>query len=164
TASADLSVAGAQAALRLGIPRRGDQPHLLLEREELVLDVRATRPRLEAQELGLERVAGERLVDLGVRDAAALLLLDLVGHPVEGLERGSVGQTGHRLVDPTLGLGTLLLRDQEVTLALGFLDLVVELAERALELLRLTGLRLPRLLQDVRPIGVLLLPDQRLLG
>jgi hypothetical protein len=96
--------------------------------------------------------------------AATLRLLDLLGHTVEGLESRRVGKSGHRFVDALLRLSTLLLGDQEIPLTLRLLDLVVELAERGLELFGLVGLRLPRLLDRARPLGVLLLPHQSLLG
>src|SRR5690606_12771263 len=89
--------------------------------------------------------------------------LDLVGHPLERLERGPVRKPGHRLLDPLLRLRPLLLRDQEVPLPLRLLDLVVELAQRGLQLLGLLGLAPPGLLQRHTPVLVLLLPEGRLL-
>src|SRR5690606_29457317 len=138
----------------------GGQPEPLLEREQTLVHVRD----LEAGELALERVAGERLADLGGGEGAALLLLDPFGHAVERLEGGAVGEARHGLVDPLLRLRALLLGDQEVLLALGLLDLVVELAQRVLQLLRLGRLAPPGLLQCGSPLGVLLLPQQRLTG
>ena len=66
-------------------------------------------------------------------------------------------------MDPTLRLGPLLLGDEEITLAAGLLDLVVQLTERALEVLCFSGLSFPGLLEDHRAIGVLLLTQQCLL-
>src|SRR5690606_26876538 len=77
---------------------------------------------------------------------------------------GTVGEPGHRLVDALLRLRALLLRDEEVLLALGLLDLVVQLAQRALELLGLHRLALPGLLERCSAAGVLLLAQQRLPG
>src|SRR5690606_24942346 len=164
----ELVVAGrrgvAGAAAGQGRRRGGGgcgQAEALLEREQALVDVVGD---LEPCELALERIAGERLADLGGGERAALGLLDALGHAVEGLERGAVGETGHGLVDPLLGLRALLLGDEEVLLALGLLDLVVQLAQRALELLGLHRLALPGLLEGSGALGVLLLPQQRLAG
>ena len=62
--------------------------------------------------------------------------LDLLGHPLERLEGALVGHPGHRLLDPLLGLRPLGPRHQDVLLPLGLFDLVVELAQRELELPR----------------------------
>src|SRR5690606_6106957 len=72
-------------------------------------------------------------------------------------------EAGHRLVDPLLRLCPLLLRNQQVLLALRFLDLVIELTQRVLQALRLLVLPAPGLLECDRALGVLLLPEQRLL-
>ena len=70
----------------------------------------------------------------------------------------------HRLGDALLRLGATLAREEQVLLALRFLDLVVQVAERALELLGLGLVRLPRELELLRVREVLAVPDERLLG
>src|SRR5690606_10288905 len=139
--------------------RRRGQAEPLLEHEQALVHVVGD---LEPGELAFERVAGERLADLGGGERAPLGLLDPLGHAVEGLEGGAVGEARHGFVDPLLRLRALLLGDEEVLLALGLLDLVVQLAQRILQLLRLHRLALPRLLERGGALGVLLLPQQRL--
>src|SRR5690606_24022227 len=118
---------------------------------------------LELLDLGLRRVATEGLRDFRSRQRAALRLLDLLGHAIERLERRAIVEAGHRLVDALLRLCPLLLRNQQVLLALRFLDLVIELTQRVLQALRLLVLPAPGLLECDRALGVLLLPEQRLL-
>jgi len=158
-----LGVAGLKLPGLLGLRGR-DEPHLLLELQEAVIHAGVAAAGLETHELGLQGVAGQGLVDLGGGHGAPLRLLDLLGHAVEGLEGGSVRETGHGLVDPLLGLGPLLLGDEEIPLPLGLVDLLVELAEGSLELLRLLGLGAPGPVQGSGPVGVLLVPDKGLLG
>src|SRR5690606_26688407 len=154
-------IAGAAGQGRRRGGGRCGQAEALLQRDEALVDVVGD---LEPGELALERIAGGRLADLGGGERAALALLDPLGHPVEGLEGGAVREAGHGLVDPLLGLRALLLGDEEVLLALGLLDLVVQLAQRALELLRLHRLALPGLLEGSGALCVLLLPQQSLAG
>jgi hypothetical protein len=59
---------------------------------------------------------------------------------------------------------SFLLGNQQVLLALGFFDLVVELAQRFLQALGLGGLLLPGVGEMNGALGVLLLPHERLLG
>jgi hypothetical protein len=71
---------------------------------------------------------------------------------------------GHRLLDARLRFRPLGPRDEDVLLALGFLDLVVELAQADLEIL---GLRLvpdPGLVQLLRPLQRLVVAHQGLGG
>src|SRR5690606_2070849 len=107
--------------------------------------------------------AAQGVGHLGRGEGAPLGLLDLLGHAVEGLERRAIAEAGHGLVDALLRLGALLFGDEQVLLALGFLDLVVELAQRLLQPLRLVVLAAPGLLERDRALGMLLLPQQRLL-
>ena len=58
----------------------------------------------------------------------------------------------------------LLARDQDVLLALRFLDAVVELAQRHLQAVGLFPVFDPRLVQADVVLGVLVVPQQRLLG
>ena len=57
-----------------------------------------------------------------------------------------------------------LARDEEILLALGLFDLVVQIAERVLELFRLDAVLLPRLLELLAVGHVLALAHERLLG
>src|SRR5690606_35728952 len=152
-------VAGAAGQRSRRGGRRRGQAEPLLEHEQALVHVVGD---LEPGELAFERVAGERLADLGGGERAPLGLLDPLGHAVEGLEGGAVGEACHGFVDPLLRLRALLLGDEEVLLALGLLDLVVQLAQRILQLLRLHRLALPGLLERGGALGVLLLPQQRL--
>ena len=83
---------------------------------------------------------------------------------VERVERAGVAETLHRVGDLLLRFRPLLARDQDVLLALGFLDLVVEEAQRVLELLDGLLLRNPLLLELGRDVLVLLLARERLTG
>src|SRR2546426_973472 len=147
--------------LGLGWGARAEQAQLLLQVEQLLVRVGLA---LEALELLHQLVAGEILVDLGRRDELALLVLNLLRHALERLEGALVADRGHRLLDPLVRLGALLARDQDVLLALGFLDLVVQLPERDLQLLGLLTVLDPRVVQRQRPLGVLVVAQQRLLG
>src|SRR5207247_1390519 len=113
-------------------------------REQLLVRVGAALQRLE---LLHERVAGEVLVHLGRGDELALLVLDLLGHPLERLEHPLVADRGHRLLDPFVRFGALGARDQDVLLALRILNPIVELAQRQLQLLRFFPVLDPRLVQ-----------------
>ena len=93
----------------------------------------------------------------------ALLLIDLVGHALERIERRRVGEPRHGFVDPPLGLSPTLLRHEKIPLPLCLFDLVIQLAQRALELLHLRSLSSPGLVESASPFFVLLLPHQRLL-
>ena len=61
-------------------------------------------------------------------------------------------------------LGPLLPRDEDVLLALGFLDLVVQLPQRTFELLGLFAVLDPRVVQLHGVLDVLVVAQQRLLG
>ena len=100
-----------------------------------------------ASNCALQRVALELLVQLGRGDRLALLRLDLLRHALERLEGALVAHPGHRLLDALLRLGPLGPRDEDVLLALRLLDLVVELPQRALELLGLGAVLHPGLVQ-----------------
>ena len=110
------------------------------------------------------RSPDELLLELGRGDRLPLGGLDLLGHPLERLEGALVRHARHRLLDPLLGLGPLGPRDQDVLLPLGLFDLVVELAERELELLGLRLVLEPGLVQLLGALEVLVVADQRLLG
>jgi hypothetical protein len=112
----------------------------------------------------LQAIARELLVDLRRRFDHALVLLDLLFHPGEGFEGRLLGQTGHRFGDALLRLRPTLAREQQVLLALGLFDLVVEVTQGVLELLGLELVRLPRGLELLGVRVVLALPDEGLLG
>src|SRR5690242_15257676 len=82
----------------LGLPagRRREEPHLPLERDQLLIGVRL---HFQALELLDEGIAGEVLVHLRRRDQLALLVLDLLGHALERLEHTLVADRGHRFLD-----------------------------------------------------------------
>ena len=111
----------------------GSSPILRFKRQQLLIGVGF---HLETLELLHQRVAGEILVHFGRGDELALLVLDLLRHALERLEGALVGDRAHRLLNALVGLGPLLTRDQDVLLALGLFDLVVELTQRRLELRR----------------------------
>ena len=90
--------------------------------------------------------------------------LDPLFHAGERLERGLLGHRRHRLGDALLRLGAALAGEEQVLLALRLLDLVVEVAQRVLELLGLGAVRFPRLLELLPVRGVLALAHERLLG
>src|SRR3989442_7040378 len=121
------------------------------------------RPAFQRLELLHQRVSGEILVHLGCGDELALLVLDLLGHPLERLEHAPVADRGHRLLDPLVRFGALGARDQDVLLALRVLDSIVELAQRQLQLLRLFPVLDPRLVQLHGRLRVLVVTHQRLL-
>src|SRR5438445_564642 len=112
-------------ALRLGRGARRQEPQLALQVEQLLIRVGLHFDRLELLE---QRVARQILVHLGRRDELALFVLDLLRHLLERLERALVADRRHRFLNALVRLGTLLARDQDVLLALGFLDPIVELA------------------------------------
>src|SRR5690606_33945198 len=121
------------ARRRLGRWRLGgSEAHLALEREQLVVDA---VHRFELAETRGQRVARELLVELGLRFRLGFHLFDFAGHAIERFERARVAQTAERLLNRALRFGALLARDEEVLLALGLLDLVVEGTERQLQLL-----------------------------
>src|SRR5690606_7105141 len=155
----ELSLAGNARGLDGRGLGRGEA-HLALEGEQLV--VHAVR-RLELAEARGQRIAGELLVELCLRFRLGLHLLDLARHAIEGLERARVAQAAQRLLNGSLGFGALLPRDEEVLLALGLLDLVVEGAERELELLHRVLLLLQLFQELLAGRVVLLLARQRLL-
>jgi len=78
-------------------------------------------------------------------------VLDLLRHPLERLERAFVGDRAQRLLNPLVRLGALLPRDQDVLLALGFLDFVVELTQRCFELLGFFAVLDPRFCSCTAP-------------
>src|SRR5947208_1655933 len=131
-------------ALRLGRGARRQEPQLALQVEQLLICVGLHFDRLELLE---QRVARQILVHLGRRDELALFVLDLLRHLLERLERALVADRRHRFLNALVRLGTLLARDQDVLLALGFLDPIVELAQRYVELVRFLAVLAPRIVQ-----------------
>ena len=146
-------------------PTRGrgrQQAHLLLELHQRQVGRRLLAlQRLEAlrQRVALQ-LAGQLLVGLGL----GLDGLDLFGHAVEGIERRRIGQARHRVLDGLLSLGPLLPRNQDVPLALGLFNLVVEHTQLALELLDSVLLMDPLLLKLGRQLLVLLGAGEGLFG
>src|SRR5213592_2179495 len=147
-------------ALRLGRGARRQEPQLALQVEQLLIRVGLHFDRLELLE---QRVARQILVHLGRRDELALFVLDLLRHLLERLERALVADRRHRFLNALVRLGTLLARDQDVLLALGFLDPIVELAQRDLELVRFLAVLDPRIVQLQGGLRVLVVAQQRLL-
>jgi hypothetical protein len=82
----------------------------------------------------LQGVARELVAKLHGGIGLGFDLVDLLAHPLEGVEGAGIGDPGHRVLDGLLRLGSLLARDEDVLLALGLLDLVVERAQLLLEL------------------------------
>jgi hypothetical protein len=136
-------------------------PHLSLERDEIV--VGAVRP-FELLELRVQRIAGELLGQIRFGFGLRLDLIDLLRHAVERLERALIAETAHRLLDGPLGLGALLSRDEDVALALGLFDLVVEEAERLLQLVDGGLLLGPLIFQGRGELVVLALSGEGFLG
>src|SRR5258708_3312383 len=144
-----------------GLRRVGRQEaHLALERHHVL--VGAVRP-LEVLELVGQAVAGVLLGQLGPRLGLGLDLVDLGRHPVERLERALIAQAAHRVLDGALRLRALLARDEDVLLALCLLDLVVQKAQRLLQLLDRGALLGPLVLVRGGQLVVLTLPRERLL-
>src|SRR5437773_2352150 len=160
TTSAHMPTRARSEALRLGRGARRQEPQLALQVEQLLI-----RVGLHFDRLGLleQRVARQILVHLGRRDELALFVLDLLRHLLERLERALVADRRHRFLNALVRLGTLLARDQDVLLALGFLDPIVELAQRDLELVRFLAVLDPRIVQLQGGLRVLVVAQQRLL-
>src|SRR2546428_277029 len=116
-------------ALCLGRGARRQEPHLALQVEQLLVGIGLHLERLELLDQG---VARQILVHFGRGDQLSLLVLDLLRHLLERFERALVADRGHRFLDALVRLGAFLARDQDVLLALRFLDAVVELAQRDL--------------------------------
>ncbi len=136
----------------------------MLEREQLPVDVVRRRRALELLEVLREPVAGELFLDFDGRLELALVVLDALFHPGERLERRFLGERRHRVVDALLRLRATLAGDEQILLALRFLDLVVQIAQRVLELFGLELVLLPRLRQLLAVRVVLGLAHERLLG
>src|SRR5204863_8133777 len=137
------------------------QSHLALQRQQLLVRVGFHFETLELLDQG---VAREIFVHFGGRDEFALLVLDLLRHALERLERALVGDRAHRLLNALVRLGAFLARDQDVLLPLGLFDFVVELAQRTLELLGFLAVLDPRLLYLPSALHVPVVAEQRLLG
>src|SRR6185295_14566141 len=137
--------------------RRRPQPHLGLQLGERVVGPGA---RLQRLELLLKRVPGQLPGQLRRGLGLGLDLVDLLAHAIEGVEGAVVRQPAHRVLDGLLSLGPLLPRDQDVLLALGLFDLVVQRAQLVLQLLDGVLLRLPLPLQLQLHLVVLLLARQ----
>src|SRR5438477_537930 len=121
--------------LTLGAGRK--HAHLLLERQQLHVDAAGGGALLELLEVLGKPVTRELFLDLDRRLELSLAVLDALFHPSERLERRLLRQRRHRLVDALLRLSTALTRDEQILLALGLFDLVVQIAQRILELLGL---------------------------
>jgi hypothetical protein len=123
---------------------RGGKAHLGLQLGQR--RVGADAARLQGLELLLQGVSRQLVAPKLNRGLG--LGLDLVhpfAHALEGVEGVGVGQAAHGVLDGLLGLGALLARDEDVLLALGLLDLVVERAQLLLQLLDRVLLQLPLL-------------------
>jgi hypothetical protein len=103
------------------------------------------------------------LRQLELRLGLGLDALDLLFDALEGVEGALVLEAGHRLLDGPLGVGPGGARDDQVLLALGLLDLVVEHPQGALELIDRGLLLLPLLFVLLVELVVLLLALERLL-
>src|SRR5229473_1107068 len=122
----------------------GQQPHLAFERQQLLVRVGF---HLESLELLHQGITREILVHLGGGDQLALLVLDLLRHPLERFEGALVRNRPKGLLNAFVRLGPLLARDQDVLLTLRFFDLVVQLPQRALELFSLLAVLDPCVVQ-----------------
>ena len=125
----------------------GKKAHLLLHCKQLSVDRYGNATLFERLEVALQGVAGKLVLDLRVGFELALVGLDALLHPRERLEGALLGQRGHRLLDALLRLGATLARHEQVLLALGFLDLVIEVTQLVLELVRIELVRFPRCLE-----------------
>src|SRR5258708_6356416 len=139
---------------------RRQEPHLALQRQEV--RVGAVAP-FELLDLVREAVARIPLGELRPRLGLRLHLIDLRRHPVERLERALIAQAAHRVLDGALRLGALLPRDEHVLLSLRLLDLVVQEAQRLLQLLDGGVLLRPLVLLGGRQLVVLPLARESLL-
>src|SRR4029079_12430171 len=112
-----LTLAGSELPVRIGCSRRSDQCNLLLESQKLSICSRFPRSCLEPLEITRETIAREFLVDLDMRPDLTLVLVDLLLHSRECLDRRFLRDRGHRLRDPLLSFGAALLCEQQILLA-----------------------------------------------
>src|SRR5207237_4385442 len=158
-------LAGARAECFVGDGAAGGKnAHLLLQLNEKHLSRLISARRLESLEVAGELVAGEFFLDLGARPDLALVRLDLLFHSREGFEGRLLRDVRHRLVDASLRVGTTLLGEQQILLAIGLFDVVVEAAERILETICLLFVGLPGQIELVPARDVFAATNERLLG
>src|SRR6185312_529393 len=94
----------------------------------------------------------------------SLVLLDLLFHARERVERRLVGHRRHGFRNTLLRFGTTLPREQQCLLAVCFFDVVVQITKRILEAIGFLLVRLPCHLHLLAARDVLVPPHERLLG
>src|SRR5947209_17792450 len=123
---------GASAERFAGGGPSGKNTHLLLQLNEQNVGGRVSAGGLESLKVVGKLVARKFLIDLGVRSYFALVGFDLFFHSRKGFERRLLGNVRHRFVDALLSVGSALLGEQQILLAVRLFDVVVEGAQRIL--------------------------------